>query len=131
MATSFHTGMSGVEERDLKADCSRFTSLLRNLPRSSEMKEIVRLAERRSDPEVCLGWIECILELEVGDKYSLKILKSGSQYLLTGKSCESQAGHNDAAGKKLSNPEYFSDVNEADDGKVYVCEGSKNYVFIC
>lgn len=57
---------------------------------------------------VWLRWLGSVLNLDKSEWFRTKNSATEGWYLITGKSCNAQIGHNDMVVKKKASPGYFS-----------------------
>jgi hypothetical protein len=121
-----------VEDDENKRDMgvARYSSTLNLLMNRMESGDMVRLAERRAHLDVWVSMALASLDIDRGGSRPVFIPRTGGRFLLTGKHCERQTGHNDFP---VRNPEdspgYFAIVTGAETATIWVAPGSHAYVF--
>ena len=85
-------------------------------------------ARRRAALDLWMGWLLSLLNLDNYAQWESFVPKSGGRFLMTGKECPAQVGHNDFAVVKGQSPGYFAMVTGTEQCSLWVCPASNNYV---
>ena len=117
------------DENDRNMGIGRYSSTNKFLTETLEKGDYVHLAQRRAYLDVWIGIMVSLLNVDDNGKVNVYIPRTGGRWLLTGRYCKIQVGHNDfhiILGSIC--PGYFAIVTGAERVYLWVCPGSHQYV---
>ena len=117
------------DENDRNMGIGRYSTTNKFLTETLEKGDYVHLAQRRAYLDVWIGIMVSLLNIDDNGKVNVYVPRTGGRWLLTGRYCKIQVGHNDfhiIVGNIC--PGYFAIVTGAERVYLWVCPGSHQYV---
>ena len=119
------------DEKDRNEGVGRYSSTRRLLENTFETsRDYVSLAERRAALDLWIGWVCSMLDVDNHCTWRTEIPNGGGRFLMTGKDCPPQHGHNDFDVRETGSPGYFTITTASEPISLWIAPGSQKYVHL-
>ena len=118
-------GETESDEKDRNEGVERYSSTRKLLEKTFETsRDYVSIAERRAALDLWIGWVCSMLDVDNHCTWRTEIPNGGGRFLMTGKDCPPQHGHNDFDVKETGSPGYFTIRTASEPISLWIAPGS-------